>query len=216
MQVIPNVHWFRSALLVLTARSYLPVYCGQRTAAGNVLISKLDAPLSASVRAHHSDTKRVIIRATSDGDSRLTNALKASGHGVRRVHSTINAITANVPVAALEGLSQLPFVESISSDEIVRANPDVSGGFDAQRNARSACQHTWRVSGRRCRHRFRSGAGTRVRRPPGQLLRLHSGGHRSATTITATALTSLDSSRAMVTSPASATGEWRLGRGSSH
>ena len=44
------------------------------------LISKLDARLSASVRAGHSDTQRVIIRTTSNGISRLTNALKANGH----------------------------------------------------------------------------------------------------------------------------------------
>ena len=85
------------------------------------LISKLDARLSSSVRAGHTDTRRVIIRTTSDGIPKLTDALKANRRVVRRVHSTINALTAHVPVAELEGLSRLPFVESISEDAIVKA-----------------------------------------------------------------------------------------------
>src|SRR5262245_11909033 len=85
------------------------------------LISKLDAPLSASVRARHSDTKRVIIRTTPDGIPRLTDRLKANGHSIRRVHAAIDALTAEVPAGAIEGLSQLPFVQSISTDAMVRA-----------------------------------------------------------------------------------------------
>ena len=92
------------------------------------LMSKLDARLSSSVRARHSDTKRVIIRTTSDGIPRLTNALNGNRRFVRRLHSTINALTAHVPVAELESLSKLPFVESISEDAIVRAEQTPSDG----------------------------------------------------------------------------------------
>ena len=92
------------------------------------LISKLDARLSSSVRAGKTDTRRVIIRTTSDGIPRLTDALKANRRFVRRVHSTINALTAHVPVAELEGLSSLPFVESISEDAIVKAEQTSSDG----------------------------------------------------------------------------------------
>ena len=92
------------------------------------LISKLDARLSSSVRAGHSDTRRVIIRTTSNGIPRLTNALKGNRRFVRRLHSTINALTAHVPVAELESLTKLPFVESISEDAIVRAEQTSSEG----------------------------------------------------------------------------------------
>lgn len=85
------------------------------------LISKLDSRLSSSVRARTTETKRVIIRTTSNGIPRLTNALRGNRRFVRRQHSTINALTAHVPVAELEDLSKLPFVESISEDAIVRA-----------------------------------------------------------------------------------------------
>ena len=85
------------------------------------LISKLDARLSSSVRAGHSDTRRVIIRTTSGGIPRLAEALKSNRRFVRRTHSTINALTAHVPVSELESLSRLPFVESISEDAIVSA-----------------------------------------------------------------------------------------------
>ena len=54
--------------------------------------------------------------------------LKANRRFVRRLHSTINALTAHVPVAELERLSRLPFVESISEDAIVRAEQTSSGG----------------------------------------------------------------------------------------
>ena len=92
------------------------------------LISKLDARLSSSIRAGHSDTRRVIIRTTSNGIPRLTDALKGNRRFVRRLHATINALTAHVPVAELEGLSRLPFVESISEDAIVKAEQTSSGG----------------------------------------------------------------------------------------
>ena len=52
----------------------------------------------------------------------------ATAVSVRRLHSTINALTARVPVAALESLSRLPFVESISMDAIVRAEQTSSEG----------------------------------------------------------------------------------------
>src|SRR4030095_5043833 len=83
-------------------------------------LPKLDASLSASVRAGQSDTKQVIIRATSGGIPAVTKALSANGEALR-VFSTINALLAKVPVAALEGLSRNPFVESISSDAVVVA-----------------------------------------------------------------------------------------------
>ena len=46
---------------------------------------------------------------------------------VLRAHPVINALTARVPVAALEGLSHLPFVESISIDAVVMAEQISSG-----------------------------------------------------------------------------------------
>jgi serine protease AprX len=91
------------------------------------LLSKLDAGLSASVRARESGTKQVIIRATSNGLPGLTNELRASGLSVLGVLSSINGLTARVPVAALEGLSGNPFVESISTDAVVVANQASSG-----------------------------------------------------------------------------------------
>jgi serine protease AprX len=87
-----------------------------------ILLSKLDGRLSASVRARESSTKQVIIRTTSDGMPGLTNALGANRYPVLLVHPAINGLTARVPVAALEGLSRLPFVESISTDAVVTAN----------------------------------------------------------------------------------------------
>ncbi len=127
--MVPTALWFRStviffAALILsatTANAQSPQH-PQR------LMSKLDARLSSSVRARHADTKRVIIRTTSDGVSRLTNTLKGKRRFVRRHHATINALSADVPAAELESLSKLPFVESISEDAIVRAEQTFSEG----------------------------------------------------------------------------------------
>src|SRR5215831_10788630 len=68
--------------------------------------SKLDARLAASVRASDSGTTRVIIRTSSKGIPGLTTALKNAGYPVVLAHPIINAVTARVPVAALQGLSQ--------------------------------------------------------------------------------------------------------------
>jgi serine protease AprX len=112
--------WSRSTAFFLAAL-ILPALAAQAQPPQR-RVSKLDGPLSASVRAGRSDTKRVIIRTTSQGMPGLTKALGAKRHPVRRLHQTINAMTADVPVAALEGLSQLPFIESISTDAIVTAD----------------------------------------------------------------------------------------------
>src|SRR6188768_2969074 len=91
------------------------------------VVSKLDARLSASVLAHDSGTQRVIIRTASNGIPGLRNALENAGSSVLLTHPIINALTARVPVAALEGLSHLPFVESISIDAVVIAEQSSSG-----------------------------------------------------------------------------------------
>jgi len=83
--------------------------------------SKLDERLAASVRAGDSGTQRVIIRVASNGVPGLTNALTRAGNPVLLNHRSINALTARVPVAALNGLSHLPFVKSISVDAVVTA-----------------------------------------------------------------------------------------------
>jgi hypothetical protein len=64
------------------------------------LLSKLDAGLSASVRARESGTKQVIIRATSNGVPGLTNALRASGLSVLGVLSSIKGLTARAGCGA--------------------------------------------------------------------------------------------------------------------
>ena len=51
----------------------------------------------------------------------LTGTLKGQGPLGPSHSSTINAMTARVPVAALKVLTQLPYVESISIDAIVKA-----------------------------------------------------------------------------------------------
>ena len=89
--------------------------------------SKLDALLTARVREGQSATQRVIIRTTSDGIPGLTRGLERDGHPVLRRHPMINALTARVPVAALEGLSRNPFVLSISTDAVVFAEQAASG-----------------------------------------------------------------------------------------
>jgi hypothetical protein len=89
--------------------------------------SKLDARLAASVRAGDSGTQRVIIRTASNGIPGLTIALEHAGYAVLLAHPIINALTARVPVAALEGLSHLPFVVSISIDAVVIAEQSSSG-----------------------------------------------------------------------------------------
>jgi serine protease AprX len=89
--------------------------------------SKLDARLAARVRAGDSGTQRVIIRTASNGIPGLTIALKHAGNPVLLAHPSINALTARVPVAALNGLSRLPFVESISIDAVVMAEQSASG-----------------------------------------------------------------------------------------
>jgi serine protease AprX len=89
--------------------------------------SKLDARLAALVQAGDSVTERVIIRATPDGIPGLTNALERGGHALLRRHPIVNALTARVPIAALEGLARLPFVQSISSDAVVIADQTTSG-----------------------------------------------------------------------------------------
>jgi hypothetical protein len=86
------------------------------------VVSKLDARLAASVRAGDPGTQRVIIRTASNGIPGLTIALEQAGYPVLLAHPIINALTARVPVAALEGLSHLPFVVSISSDAMVIAD----------------------------------------------------------------------------------------------
>jgi serine protease AprX len=89
--------------------------------------SKLDALLTARVREGDSGTQRVIIRTTSSGIPGLTRALERDGHPVLRRHPIINALTARVPSAALEGLSRNPLVLSISIDAIVIAEQTSSG-----------------------------------------------------------------------------------------
>jgi serine protease AprX len=91
------------------------------------VVSKLDARLAASVRAGDSGTQRVIIRTTSHGIPGLTIALERAGHPVLLAHPIIDALTARVPVAALQGLSHLPFVASISSDAVVIGEQSSSG-----------------------------------------------------------------------------------------
>ena len=92
-------------------------------------LDKLDERLSRSVRAGDVDTKRVIIRTIANGVPSLTSALTARRHAVVRAHRSINALTARVPAAALTDLAQLPYVESISIDAVVKAEdylPDSS------------------------------------------------------------------------------------------
>src|SRR5690349_15253513 len=84
------------------------------------LSSKLDAKLAEKVGSGAPGTTRVIIRTSSDGVPRLTNALKAKGRRIDKVHLVINALTAEVPIEELEEVSALPFVESISTDAIVK------------------------------------------------------------------------------------------------
>ena len=91
------------------------------------VVSKLDARLAASVRAGASGTQRVIIRTASNGIPGLKIALERAGSPVLLAHPIINAVTARVPVAALEGLSHLPFVVSISTDAVVIAEQSSSG-----------------------------------------------------------------------------------------
>src|SRR5690348_8336144 len=88
--------------------------------------SKLDAVLESSVRAGGADTRQVIITATSNGIRGLTTALEARGDRIVRAHPLINALTARVPAAALDDLSHLPFVSSISTDAVVIANQSFS------------------------------------------------------------------------------------------
>ena len=83
--------------------------------------AKLDRLLTARVRGGDSATQRVIIRTTSNGVDGLTTGLERDGHSVLRRHRKINALTARVPVAALEGLSRNPSVLSISIDAVVTA-----------------------------------------------------------------------------------------------
>jgi len=90
------------------------------------VVSKLDKRLAALVRDRDSITEQVIIRSTLEGIPGLTNALERGGHAVLRRHRIINALTARVAVAALEGLARLPFVESISIDAVVIADQTMS------------------------------------------------------------------------------------------
>jgi hypothetical protein len=108
------------ATFLLLAVLILPATAAQAQPP-QLVVSKLDALLSARVLAGDSGTERVIIRTTSDGIPGLTTALEASGNPVLLVHPMINALTARVPVAALQGISHLPFVVSISIDAIVLA-----------------------------------------------------------------------------------------------
>ena len=80
--MLSNTLGFRSTLFVLAAL-ILAATAATRSRPQR-LMSKLDARLSSSVRARHSDTKRVIIRTTSDGIPRLTNALKGNRRSVHR------------------------------------------------------------------------------------------------------------------------------------
>jgi serine protease AprX len=85
-------------------------------------VEKLDELLSRSVRVGDSGTKRVIIRTrTASGIPGLTSTLRAKGHGVLRAHRSINALAARISAAKLKELAQLPDVESISIDAVVRA-----------------------------------------------------------------------------------------------
>ena len=111
--------WPRSTFLVLATLVLSAITTDAQTP--QRLVRKLDAPLSPSTRAHQSETNGVIIRATSDGIPQLTDEFKARGFSVRRVHASINALSADLPVAAIESLSQLSFVASISSDALVKA-----------------------------------------------------------------------------------------------
>jgi len=85
-------------------------------------LPKLDVALSRSVRDGESGSRQVIIRATPDGLPAAAAALRGRGHAVKRLHPVINGLEASVPVAALAGLSRLPFVASISLDAVVTAD----------------------------------------------------------------------------------------------
>ena len=157
------------------------------------LISKLDARLSSSIRAGHSDTRRVIIRTTSNGIPRLTDALKGNRRFVRRLHATINALTAHVPVQSSKASRDFP--SSNRSRRTRSSKRNKRPGEDRRsRNARSArpdSRGLWRASSH---HRFWSGGRPGVRRPHRRLLRLHESreSRRCRQTRTAMALMSRD------------------------
>src|SRR5690349_6368865 len=118
-----SIHRFRAALVFILLGLLAPVAHAQRPPRGG---AKLDALLAASLRGGDPGTKQVIIRTRPNGIPGLTDLLRARGHQAVRIHSIINAVTARVPVPALEALAQSPFVESISIDAKVVANQDVS------------------------------------------------------------------------------------------
>jgi serine protease AprX len=94
-----------------------------------VALPKLDESLTASVRKGDSDWKRVIIQTTGEEVPAMAALLYTKGNIVGRVHPSINALTAIVPVGELEGLAKLASVKSISIDADVTAHQTATSTY---------------------------------------------------------------------------------------
>jgi serine protease AprX len=118
-------------LVLVTATVALAVGSAGAQPIDRVSPPKLDVALSRSVQNGESGFRQVIIRATPDGLPAATAALHGRGYAVKRVHPLINGLEANIPVAALAGLSRLPFVASISLDAVVTAEQTAASTYTA-------------------------------------------------------------------------------------
>ena len=72
------------------------------------------------------DRARVIVRVRSGQRGRIREALRAGGFDVKAEHPLIDAITLEVPRAALEGLAHNPNIETISIDAPTTASQTVA------------------------------------------------------------------------------------------
>ena len=111
----------RSTVALLVASAVVSAAPAGAQPSDRTRVPKLDVELSRSVRHGESGFRRVIIRTTPDRIPLMTAVLTEHGHAVRKFHPIVNGVAATVPVAALEGLSRLPFVASISQDAVVTA-----------------------------------------------------------------------------------------------
>ena len=112
----------RFVVAVLFAGIVVSVPSASAQPSDSARVAKLDVELSKSVRNGESGVRQVIIRATPDRLPLVAAALSERGHGAGKRHPFVNGVAATVPVAALAGLSRLPFVESISLDAVVTAS----------------------------------------------------------------------------------------------
>src|SRR5690349_15095283 len=78
---------------------------------------KLDRGLREALSGAHQPSRvRVIIRVDANSRAALKQSLIAQGHGFKKEHRLVSALTMEVPTTALRGIANMPGVTTVSLD----------------------------------------------------------------------------------------------------